>query len=73
MLMARVISGALWGAMDGAVHNNLHRLSHASNRCDLGLRMLFQGGRCRTRTCDLSRVKVLNLFSPDDATRRQST
>jgi hypothetical protein len=29
-----------------------------------------QGGRCRTRTCDLSRVKVFMPFSPDDVTRR---
>ena len=39
-------------------------LSHPSERCS---------GRCRTRTCDLSRVKVLTPFSPDDSRRRQTT
>jgi len=30
-------------------------------------------GRCRTRTCDFSRVKVLIPFSPDDAIRLHTT
>jgi hypothetical protein len=33
---------------------------------------LTLSGRCRTRTCDFSRVKVLIRFSPDDTTRRQT-
>jgi len=63
-------SGAFCGAKDDAVYNNLHNLNHASDLCDLGLCILFRSGRCRTRTCDFSRVKVLIRFSPDDATRR---
>ena len=34
---------------------------------------IHHSGRWGTRTLDLSRVKVLTRFSPDDATRRQTT
>jgi len=59
--------------MDSAAYNKLHKPIRASDRCDLGLRILFRSGRWGTRTLDLSRVKVLIRFSPDDATRRQTT
>jgi hypothetical protein len=43
----------------------------SSRQCILVRRR--RSGRCRTRTCDFSRVKVLRTLSPDDARRRHST
>ena len=44
--------------MDSAAYNKLHKPIRASDRCDLGLRILFRSGRWGTRTLDLSRVKA---------------